>query len=54
MQIHSGDRVVYKGGNDKYMLIVGQFYVVDHIRSGQKIKLCGIMNWMDSNYFRVA
>ena len=27
MQIHAGDRVIYKGGNDKSMLILGQFYV---------------------------
>ena len=54
MQIHPGDRVIYKGGYEKCMLIVGQFYVVDNIRSGQKIKLCGSMNWLDSNYFKVA
>ena len=54
MQIHSGDRVIYKGGCEKCMLIVGQFYVVDNIKSGQKIKLCGSMNWIDSNYFKIA
>ena len=54
MQIHSGDRVIYKGGCEKCMLIVGQFYVVDNIKSGQKIKLCGSMSWLDSSYFKVA
>ena len=54
MQIHAGDRVIYKGGNDKSMLILGQFYIVDKIKDGQQIKLCGSMKWMDSNYFKLA
>ena len=46
--------IVHDGHSYLVAKVEDEFYVVDNIKSGQKIKLCGSMSWLDSSYFKVA